>query len=84
VELAIKRVSQRVKNGGHLIPEPVIRRRYKKGLHALISAYLPQVDEATIYDNSRGLRRVIAQKKAGDLQIFDGSAWQKILEVAHE
>jgi predicted ABC-type ATPase len=67
-----------------MIAEPVIRRRYKKGLRHLVHHFLPLADEATIYDNSRGLRRVIAQKKAGDLQIFDGSAWQKILEVAHE
>ena len=31
-ELAISRVETRVKEGGHHIPEDVIRRRYKSGL----------------------------------------------------
>jgi predicted ABC-type ATPase len=32
VDLAIERVNARVKEGGHNIPEDVIRRRYKKGI----------------------------------------------------
>jgi len=31
-DLAINRVKQRVKNGGHNIPVEVIRRRYKSGI----------------------------------------------------
>ena len=51
-ELAIARVYQRVKVGGHNIPEPVIRRRFKAGLHNLENLYKPLVDEWVIYDNS--------------------------------
>ena len=45
-ELAIKRVSTRVKEGGHNIPEDVIRRRYERGLRFLwvFSTYSNQVD----------------------------------------
>ena len=31
-ELAIERVKQRVANGGHDVPAPIIRRRYRSGL----------------------------------------------------
>ena len=31
-ELAIERVKQRVANGGHDVPAPIIRRRYRSGV----------------------------------------------------
>ncbi len=51
-ELAIARVRQRVKAGGHNVPEHVIRRRFKAGLHNLDTLYKPLVDEWAVYDNS--------------------------------
>ncbi len=51
-ELAIFRVRQRVKAGGHNIPEPVIRRRFNMGLNNLEMLYKPLVDEWAVYDNS--------------------------------
>ena len=51
-ELAIARVRQRVKSGGHNVPEPVIRRRFISGLRNLESLYKPIVDEWAVYDNS--------------------------------
>lgn len=51
-ELAIARVRQRVREGGHDVPEPVIRRRFASGLRNLEQLYKPAVDEWAIYDNS--------------------------------
>jgi len=51
-ELAIARVRYRVRGGGHNVPEPVIRRRFKAGLRNLEIIYKPLVDEWAIYDNS--------------------------------
>ena len=51
-ELAIARVHQRVRAGGHNVPEQVIRRRFKAGLHNLENLYKPLVHEWAIYDNS--------------------------------
>ena len=51
-ELAIARVKQRVIAGGHDIPEPVIRRRFKAGLDNLEILYKPLVDEWAVYDNT--------------------------------
>ncbi|WP_332913099.1 zeta toxin family protein [Algoriphagus boritolerans] len=39
VELAISRVETRVKEGGHNIPEDVIRRRYKHGLKNFFQSF---------------------------------------------
>lgn len=43
-ELAILRVETRVKEGGHHIPEDVIRRRYKNGLKHFFNLFLSKVD----------------------------------------
>ena len=51
-ELAIARVQQRVRSGGHNVPKSVIRRRFASGLRNLETLYKPIVDEWAIYDNS--------------------------------
>jgi predicted ABC-type ATPase len=51
-ELAIARVRQRVKAGGHNVPEETIRRRFASGLRNFEEIYKPIVDEWALYDNS--------------------------------
>ncbi|MEZ5307075.1 MAG: hypothetical protein R2684_08015 [Pyrinomonadaceae bacterium] len=51
-DLACARVRQRVRQGGHNIPEPVIRRRFDSGLFNFENLYKPLVDEWALYDNS--------------------------------
>jgi predicted ABC-type ATPase len=50
-EAAIARVAERVRQGGHDIPETVIRRRFGAGLRNLESAYKAEVDTWAKYDN---------------------------------
>ena len=50
-DVAIDRVAQRVAQGGHNIPEEVIRRRFTSG-QANLARYCVLVDEWDIYDNS--------------------------------
>lgn len=52
VEIAIARVAERVCQGGHDIPEPVIRRRFDAGLHNFNQHYKARVDDWAEYDNS--------------------------------
>lgn len=52
VSISIDRVAQRVSQGGHDIPEPVIRRRFKAGLELLHSDYKYAVDEWLLFNNS--------------------------------
>jgi predicted ABC-type ATPase len=51
-EEAIARVAQRVRQGGHNIPELVIRRRFEAGLRNFHQDYAPKVDAWMLYDNS--------------------------------
>lgn len=45
-------MARRVRQGGHHIPEDVIRRRYLNGIYNLVNLFLPIVDKWSIYDNS--------------------------------
>lgn len=51
-EMAIARVAERVKQGGHDIPEAVIRRRFATGKHNFYAYYRDAVDAWACYDNS--------------------------------
>jgi predicted ABC-type ATPase len=53
-DLAITRVRQRVREGGHNVPTPVIRRRFAAGLRNFDYLYKPAVDAWALYDNSGG------------------------------
>lgn len=51
-EQAIARVAERVRQGGHNVPEHVIRRRFDSGLENFNKIYAPLVDAWVLYDNS--------------------------------
>lgn len=57
--LAVARVRQRVREGGHNIPEPVIRRRFTAGLRNFSNLYKPIVNEWALYDNSGSEPRLV-------------------------
>jgi predicted ABC-type ATPase len=52
VRIAIERVRVRVRQGGHDVPEDVIRRRYEAGWQNFQQIYRKLVDTWVLYDNS--------------------------------
>ena len=51
-DMAVARVRQRVSEGGHDVPEAIVRRRYRAGWRNFERVYRDLVDEWAIYDNS--------------------------------
>jgi predicted ABC-type ATPase len=60
-ELAIARVQQRVKAGGHSVPEQTIRRRFTAGRRNFEEIYKQMVDEWALYDNSSRIPMLIEE-----------------------
>jgi len=60
VDMAIERVAQRVRQGGHSIPEPVIRRRFVAGLRNFEQHYRHAVNAWACYDNSGNQTMLLA------------------------
>jgi predicted ABC-type ATPase len=58
-DLAVARVRARVAQGGHRVPEDVIRRRFSSGLVNFHAIYRPLADSWILYDNSGRPPRVI-------------------------
>jgi predicted ABC-type ATPase len=76
-DLAIERVAERVRRGGHSIPEATIRRRYAAGLRNLVQIYIPLVDTWRVIENVRvGKPRLIAFGQAGSTPIGNYSMSQ--------
>lgn len=83
-ELAIKRVSERVKQGGHNIPQETIRNRYFSGIKNLFHHYLPLADTIIILDNSSASQKIIARKYIHNtLQIQETSTWEEMHRIAY-
>ncbi len=61
-EYAIERVRQRVAQGGHRVPDDVVRRRFDAGLRNLRNIYSARVDHWVLYDNS-GLAPVVLERR---------------------
>lgn len=78
VQLAIQRVHDRVRNGGHSVPEEDIRRRFNRGLKNLFGDYLPLLDSWKLIDNSSRRPLTIAYGQAGDINILDEAVFQRI------
>lgn len=78
-ELAIQRVAERVQNGGHNIPEDIVRRRYVAGISNLFRLYMREVDYWSIHDNSKTVRRQIAHGGVNmENTIIDNSIFTQI------
>lgn len=57
-EEALSRIAQRVLEGGHDVPEAIVRRRFERSM-ALLETYRSQVDRWTIIDNSLGQPKIV-------------------------
>ncbi|QEH39175.1 hypothetical protein OJF2_77870 [Aquisphaera giovannonii] len=61
--MAVRRVANRVREGGHDIPEATIRRRFEAGLRNFFREYAPRSDAWYLYD---GMALPPAEIASGD------------------
>jgi predicted ABC-type ATPase len=59
VQLALRRIAVRVKQGGHDVPRADVLRRFHRGWKNFETAYKPLADMWTVYDNSGGSLRLL-------------------------
>lgn len=58
---AVARVAMRVQQGGHYVPEPVIRRRFAAGMRNFLGIYRQRVDYWQWFDNSGPVPRLLEE-----------------------
>jgi len=77
-ELAIARVAERVRTGGHDVPSDAVRRRFSRGLHNFFALYRPIADTWRFYDGSsiRGPRLVASGGVRTQTRVRDRETWR--------
>lgn len=60
VDLSLSRVRERVARGGHGVPEPVVRRRFKRSIQNFLTKYRKLADHWMLFDNSGTSPKIIA------------------------
>jgi predicted ABC-type ATPase len=84
-DLAVARVADRVRLGGHAVPEQTIRRRYRSGLRNFFALYRPLTTTWRMYDNSTHELRLIASGAGTETRgINDPGLWERIRAEAED
>ena len=78
-ELSLSRIRDRVLEGGHNVPEPIVRRRYERSIKNFLQIYRSQVDYWTLFDNSGRAPAMIAFEKQGKLRIIDEELYDDLI-----
>lgn len=70
IDLTLLRIRGRVAEGGHDVPEPVVRRRFDRSVRNFLLYYRPLADRWTLFDNSDTEPLTIASQREEGLRIF--------------
>ena len=84
VAMNIARVAQRVREGGHDVPEQDVRRRYRRGIVNFLKVYRPLADAWIVFDNSAAWPREVAFALSGEVTILDEEAFQAFIKAGEE
>ncbi len=68
-ELAIERIKDRVREGGHNVPAEDVRRRFVRGINNFFKLYESLFDSWMLFDNSRVKPLLIAKRKNGNMEL---------------
>lgn len=79
VTMNLVRVANRVRLGGHHVPEQDVRRRYRRGIQNFLNIYRALVDDWTLYDNSGLEPRMIAFSSGGAPIVFDEDKYARFV-----
>ncbi len=82
LDVTRERIRQRVRKGGHDIPDEVQQRRFTKGVRMLLEHYRPLVDHWRLFDNTGDDPRLVAEERDGALNIVDAGRVASIEQSA--
>ncbi len=81
--LAVERVRERVRAGGHEVAEEVIRRRYVRGARNFCNLYQPLASTWVVYDNSESGKPFQIARGGKELEttVLSGKSWDRFCGV---
>ena len=78
VQLCLKRIQNRVKDGGHLVKSTDVRRRYSRVIVNFFALYEKLMTTWIIFDNSTDRPIKIAEKVGREMRVYEKIKYQKI------
>ena len=66
--------------GGHDVPEAVVRRRFDRSIGNFLVHYRALADSWTLYDNTAAVPRIIAAEERRQRQIGDPRLYNDLME----
>jgi len=83
-DMAVSRVANRVRQGGHHVPEVDVRRRYVSGQWNLFQLYRPLVNAWWLYDASRLPPSLIASEEDNTITVVQPKQFENIQRSIEE
>lgn len=83
VALCLRRIAERVAQGGHDVPEDDVRRRFGRVFPVFWQRYRPLADRCMVVFNGGESFSVVAQAEGASWSVFDNDMWarfQSLLE----
>ncbi len=77
-DLAIRRIHQRVEDGGHNVPSKDVLRRFDRTLSNLFNIYLPVIDILQFFDNSAETPLLVFEEFNGKRNILNHEKYRQI------
>jgi len=79
-DLAVQRVADRARQGGHDVPQQTVRRRYAAGLKNFFRLYQRLATTWRLYDNSStaGMRLIAGGERTIVTRVDDEATWRRI------
>jgi len=78
VNISIQRVRQRVRKGGHNIPEADLRRRFSPSLENFFKLYLPLADQALLFNGAGNPPQLVAKWQEGNISVVENEIYDRI------
>ena len=78
-DMAVNRVAERSRSGGHSVPEETIRRRYERGLENFFTSYMPLAERWSVFKSSgKGIPEVASGGKNCQTVVSSVEDWKQV------
>lgn len=78
------RIRERVKHGGHNIPDDTVYRRFPRVMHNLVKIYVPLCDKVACYDNSGSKPVLVFEQDENGQRILNKDIYERIIRSAND
>ncbi len=80
VDLALQRIDDRVRQGGHLVPKVDVERRFERSISNFLNVYRQLADSILFFDNSTNIPRLIFEEMDSKIKIHHKTLYYTVIK----